>query len=243
MLMTIGMDGINKGGRRLKNSQFRIYLAGDSTVENVLPEQGNKMGWGQVISEFFTDDVLFMNEAKGGRSSKSFIEEGRLNKILEVIEKGDYLFIQFGHNDQKVDEPHRGTDPYTTYQKYLTQYIVEAREKHAIPVLLTSVNRRTFTEDGKLFNGLGEYPEAMRQLALSFQVPLIDLWEKSKQLYEQLGVEGSKRLFAWYELEDPEIPTDNTHFGRYGAREIAKLVVSGIKELQMPFAKYSIDKS
>ncbi|MCH1625451.1 rhamnogalacturonan acetylesterase [Ferdinandcohnia quinoae] len=224
-----------------EKEQYRIFIAGDSTVEDVPSEKGNTQGWGQQLPSFFSENVKIINEAKGGRSSKSFIDEGRLQNILSEIQKDDFLFIQFGHNDQKIEDPARGTDPYTTYQEYLTQYVVGVREKEAIPIFITSVNRRKFDEEGRFVNGLGDYPDAMRQLAFTLNVPLLDLCEKSKELYERLGVEQTKQLFAWYELENPDTSSDNTHFGRYGAREIAKLVIEGIKELQLPFAEFIVE--
>ncbi|WP_462413054.1 pectinesterase family protein [Neobacillus sp. Marseille-QA0830] len=230
------------GGRETK--QLRVFLAGDSTVENVKPEQGIKKGWGQQISPFFTDEVQFINKAAGGRSTMSFMKEGRLAEILDEIEAGDYLFIQFGHNDQKVEDESRGTDPFTTFQKYLSQYIAGAREKGAIPILLTSVNRRTFDDAGNVINSVGDYPEAVRQLAAAEDVPLIDLFEKSKLLYEQVGAEAAKQFFAWYELEpekrDPKV--DDTHFSAYGATKIAELVIEGMNELGLPISDYLIDR-
>ncbi|WP_246040270.1 GDSL-type esterase/lipase family protein [Ectobacillus funiculus] len=118
-----------------------------------------------------------------------------MTSILERIRPNDYLFIQFGHNDQKT----YGTEPFTTYQSCLTQYITGAREKGAIPVLVTSVHRRSFDSEGKLVNTLGDYPEAMKQLAALSNVPLLDLWSKTEGFYQSLGVEGSKRLFVWFE--------------------------------------------
>jgi lysophospholipase L1-like esterase len=193
-------------------------------------------GWGQVLQDQFTDGVRVHNEARGGRSSNSFVEEGMLAAILERIQPGDYLFIQFGHNDQKS----YGTQPFTSYQSYLAQYIAGAREKGAQPVLITSVNRRKFDRNGKLAATLGDYPLAMRQLAKKLEVPLIDLWAKTKLLYEACGPEESKRLFVWLEKgEHPNYPAgiqDDTHFSEYGAREVSRLVIEGIRELKLPLA-------
>jgi lysophospholipase L1-like esterase len=212
----------------------QLFLAGDSTVAACPEHEFPMAGWGQVLQELFTDGVRVHNEARGGRSSNSFVEEGRLASILARIQPGDYLFIQFGHNDQKS----YGTQPFTSYQSYLTQYIEGARGKGAHPVLITSVNRRKFDENGKLEETLGDYPEAVRQLAKRISVPVIDLWAKTKLLYEACGPEGSKRLFVW--LEDGEHPNypagiqDDTHFCEDGAREVSRLVIEGIKELELP---------
>ena len=226
---------------RLETEAVHIYLAGDSTMEKVKTDQGNKRGWGEFLDPFFIDSVRIMNEARGGRSSKSFINEGHLNLILKRIMPGDYLFIQFGHNDQKVDEE-RATDPYSSYQEYLSVFIEGAKEKGAIPVLLTSVNRRTFDEEGNFVNSLGSYPDAVRQLGDQLMVPVIDLWEKSKSLFENLGPDETKKLFAWYTMTNPSHPIDETHFSSYGAEKIAELVAEGIEESGLPLSKYLIKK-
>ena len=157
---------------------------------------------------------------------------------MKEIQPDDFLFIQFGHNDQKS----YGTEPYTTFQSNLTEYITGARAKGAYPLLITPVHRRKFNEDGILENTLGEYPEAMMELAEKLDVPLIDLWSKTRKLYEELGVEGSKKLFTIFAPnEQPNYPDgiiDNTHFSEHGAKEVGKLVIEGIRELRLPIEKY-----
>lgn len=216
--------------------QIQLFLAGDSTVASCPKHEAPMAGWGQVFQSFFSDDVNVHNKAMGGRSSNSFIEEGRLTEILKKIRQNDYLFIQFGHNDQKS----YGTQPFSTYPFYLTQYITGAREAGAIPVLITPVHRRKFGENGKLQNTLGDYPAAMAELAERLKVPLIDLWSKTKVLYESLGPEESKALFVWFEADEhPNYPDgikDDTHFCEAGAMEVGKLVIEGIKELELPLA-------
>ncbi|WP_370875159.1 rhamnogalacturonan acetylesterase [Metabacillus malikii] len=219
-----------------------IYLAGDSTVENISTDrQTTQQGWGQQLPTFFKEDIKIINKAMGGRSTKSFINEGRLLDIIESIQKNDYLFIQFGHNDQKLEDPSRGTEPWSTYQMYLTLFIEAAREKGATPILVTPVNRRSF-ENGKLINSLGDYPKAMRELAANLHVPLIDLFEKSRTLYEILGEENTKQLFIWYEQQHNDTPPDNTHFGEHGAKIIAELVIDGILELELDICQYLINE-
>lgn len=228
------------GGDSMEES-FTIYLAGDSTVANCPSNEAPMAGWGQTFHHFFQDHVVIINKAMGGRSSNSFIEEGRLEAILNEIHPNDFLFIQFGHNDQKS----YGTEPYTTFQTSLTEYITGARAKEAFPILITPVHRRKFNEEGKLENTLGDYPDAMMQLAKEHGVPLIDLWSKTKKLYEDLGVEGSKKLFTIFAPnEQPNYPDgiiDNTHFSEHGAKAVGKLVVEGIRELQLPIARYVLD--
>lgn len=207
----------------------RIYIAGDSTAASYPPEQSPMAGWGQMLGEFLTDEVMVCNEASCGRSSKSFMDEGRLKPIAENIRQGDYLFIQFGHNDEKP-EAERHTDPFTTYLDHLLQYIAAARKKEATPVLFTSVARRHFNEAGELIPTHGDYPTAMKKLASEQKVLLIDMEAKTDALYRSLGPEDSKQLFVWLKPgEHPNYPKgvqDNTHFNEQGAREVAKIVVS-----------------
>lgn len=221
-----------------RENQIKIFLAGDSTVANCPRHEAPMSGWGQVLQSFFTDEVKVHNFAKGGASTNTFIEQGYLDIILEFIQPNDYLFIQFGHNDQKDF----GTQPYTTYQNYLKEYVNGTREKGATPILVTSVHRRNFDEQDHLVNTLGEYPSSMIQLAEKLEVQLIDLWKKTEKLYQSLGPEGSKQLFVWLnENEHPNYPNgiqDNTHFCEDGAKEVGKLVIEGIRELQLPIVSF-----
>ncbi|XEC95186.1 rhamnogalacturonan acetylesterase [Paenibacillus tarimensis] len=216
------------------NSQSAtLFLAGDSTVTDQ-PEDGFPYGgWGQMLSLYLKHDIVVSNHAESGRSSKSFIDEGRLDVIVSEMKPNDFLFIQFGHNDQKPDEE-RHTDPLTTYPQYLKRYIDVAREKGAFPVLITSVHRRFFDEEGKISNTHGEYLDAVRRLAADEGVPLIDLAEKSKELFEALGEEGTKTIFLWGSpgefMNFSEGIQDNTHFQEQGAVRIAKLVAEEIRD-------------
>lgn len=212
-----------------------LYLAGDSTVtDQVTPPYA---GWGQMLPALFKHDVAVVNEAKSGRSSKSFISEGRLAVISDKIRSGDVLFIQFGHNDQKPDEE-RATSPYTTYKQHLAFYVEAARAKGAYPVLITPVMRRMFQPDGTIASSHGDYIPAMKELASELDVPLLDLAERTKQLYEQLGDEPSKSLFMWTHPGEfaafPEGVQDNTHFQEHGARIVAGLVADLVRERQIP---------
>ncbi|MEI2405626.1 rhamnogalacturonan acetylesterase [Niallia taxi] len=214
----------------MNTKKIRLFIAGDSTAAACPAYEAPMAGWGQMLQPFL-EKVEVCNEAMGGRSSNSFIEEGRLETITKRIAAGDYLFIQFGHNDQKS----YGTVPYTTYQACLKEYAEAAQSKGAFPVFLTSVNRRKFGEDGKLVNTLGDYPNAMRQLAARLDVPLLDLHVKTKDLYEGYGPEKSKELFVWLGAKEhpnyPEGLQDDTHFCTLGASEICRLVLEGMKEL------------
>lgn len=221
-----------------------IYLAGDSTVAAAPRSRAPRAGWGEMLDDWFDDNVMVKNMAASGRSAKSFVEEGRLARLLHEMKKGDYLFIQFGHNDEKVNDPARHTEPFTTYQAYLKQYIDSARAKGATPVLITPVERRRFSADGQALDSHGLYPAAMKALAKQEHVPVIDLTAKSKQRFEQLGPERTKQWFLWLAPgEHPNYPdgiSDNTHFHRRGAKEIARLVVEGIVELNLPLRRHLI---
>ncbi|MCR8660593.1 rhamnogalacturonan acetylesterase [Paenibacillus endoradicis] len=218
------------------SQQITIYLAGDSTVTDPSEDGFPFSGWGQMLNYYFKHDVVIANHAIGGRSSKSFISEGRLEGILEEIKEGDYLFIQFGHNDQKSDEE-RFTDPDTTYPEHLKKYIDAARSKKATPVLITSVHRRYYDNDGHIINMHTTYLDAVRKLAEEENVALIDLADRSKQLFEELGEEATKSIFLWGEPGEWRNSSngikDNTHFQEQGSLQIAELVVQGIRDLNL----------
>ncbi|MBD8068691.1 rhamnogalacturonan acetylesterase [Bacillus sp. PS06] len=213
-----------------------LFLAGDSTVADQPIEGYPYAGWGQCLPQFIKADGVVCNHAYSGRSSKSFIEEGRLDPILHEMKSGDFLFIQFGHNDQKPDLA-RHTDALTTYKEYLMVYIDEARKRMATPILFTSVHRRNFDVEGKIIDSHGDYLVAMKELAAEEGVLLVDLAEKTKTLYEELGPERSKSLFMWGVpgefLNFPNGVYDNTHFQEFGANLIAKLVVEELKKFEL----------
>ncbi|MBG9916806.1 rhamnogalacturonan acetylesterase [Bacillus sonorensis] len=210
-----------------------IYLAGDSTVQNY---QANSPqgGWGEFLQSYLSEDVQVVNRAIGGRSSKTFVEEGRLAAILEVIKKGDWLFVQMGHNDSSKDKPERYTDPYTTYKQYLRMYIEGARQKEATPLLITPVARLHY-ENGVFLNDFPDYCIAMKQLAEEEHILLIDLMNKSLQHFAEKGYSD---IFKYFMIS--ENVNDYTHFTKKGAREIAKLVSSGMQELGLPFVKETV---
>lgn len=218
-----------------------VFLAGDSTVTDQTNEP--YAAWGQMLPRFFNAGVAIANHAESGETLLAFRHEHRLDKILNQIRSGDYLFIQFTHNDQKPGANH--LDPFTTYQEQLKYYIGEARTRGAIPVLVTSMNRRTFDGAGKITNSLGDYPEAVRQIARSEKVALIDLAAMSQVFYETLGPDRSIRAFVHYPAgtfpgQDKELK-DDTHFNSYGAYELARCVVEGIRASKLGLVKYLVD--
>lgn len=232
------------------NRPVTIYLIGDSTMANKDTTKGSpERGWGMVLHEYFTDDVYIENHAVNGRSSKSFMDEGRWQRVLARIKPGDYVFIQFGHNDEK-DDPRRHTSVGSTFDANLRLYVRQARLKGAIPVLFNSVVRRNFLIDhdptiddeslrnttyrdevitsDTLVDTHGEYAEVPRMIARELNVPFVDAQRITHDLEQQLGVEGSRRLHVWYRRgEHPALPEgrqDNTHYNVYGAHEVARLL-------------------
>jgi lysophospholipase L1-like esterase len=205
------------------NDAITVYLAGDSTVTD--QTKGAFYSWGQILPRFFKPGaVAISNHAESGEATTSFIGAKRLEKILDTLKKGDYLFVQFGHNDQNQK---RTIDAYKTSLK---RYIAEARKREAIPVLVTPMRRRTFDGNGKSTNSLGDYPEAVREVSKAEKVMLIDLHTMSKDFYEALSPMSSKLAFV-----------DNTHTNDYGAYEFARYVVAQMKASDLSLAKYVVD--
>lgn len=200
--------------------KIRIVMVGDSTMANLSPrgDRPDLTGWGQVFGEFFTDRVEILNHAMSGRSSLSFIKEGRWEKALAA--KPDWVFIQFGHNDQKPDLE-RATSADGTFRDNLRKYVDDARQAGARPVLVTPVARRTFSQ-GKAVSTLGPYADATKAVAKEKGVPLIDLHAFSLVLFEKLGDEGSSDLSA--------SKTDRSHWSRKGAMTVAALVAEAIRD-------------
>jgi lysophospholipase L1-like esterase len=196
-----------------------LYIAGDSTAAQKYAAAAPETGWGMALPFFLHKDRPVANHAVNGRSSKSFVDEGRLDVILDEIRPGDFLIIQFGHNDSKTTDPVRYTEPWSTYQDHLRLYIDGARDRGARPVLATSVERRRFDSAGNARSSHGEYPAAMRALAEQEGVALLDIQALSLALWQELGVEETKKYFNWTETEQ-----DNTHFNPPGAIAVARLV-------------------
>jgi lysophospholipase L1-like esterase len=215
-----------------------LFIAGDSTVTDQRSEPWS--AWGQMLPRFFKDDIAVANHAESGESAKSFVGERRLQKILSQMKPGDWLFIQFNHNDQK--EKGEGVGPFTTYKASLKSFIAQAREKGAHPVIVTAMFRRRFDKDDKIVDTMADYPAAARQAAAEEKVPLIDLNSMSRTLFEAMGHEGTLKAFVHYPagtfLDQKEALADDTHFNTYGAYELAKCVVEGIKKDTPDLAKH-----
>ena len=218
-----------------------IFLAGNSTVTDQEYEPWSS--WGQMFPNFLKADVVVANYAESGETLLAFKRENRLKKILSLMKKGDYLFIEFAHNDQKPGGNH--LEPFTTYKAELKNYIAEARKKGGNVILVTSMNRRSFDTNGKIVNTLEGFPEAMRQTASEEKVSLIDLNAMSKEFYEAMGPENSKNAFVHYPANSypgQEKPlADDTHFNPYGAYELARCIVTSIIKQNLDLKKYLID--
>lgn len=226
-----------------EKKKITIWMAGDSTMADKKPEAFPEIGWGMALGQFFDESVVIANRAMNGRSTRSFINEKRWQAIMDSVQEGDYVFIEFGHNDEKVDKPGVGTTP-DVYGANLAKFVVEARSKRAIPVLLTPVMRRTF-RNGSLYDSHGAYPPVVRRIADSLKVPLIDMHLKSEALLNGMGAEAAIKLFNYVDSGHVNYPhgnKDNTHFNGVGAKAMAELAVQGIKELKLDLAKRLIRK-
>ncbi|WHY02784.1 rhamnogalacturonan acetylesterase [Neobacillus sp. DY30] len=219
-------------------NQITIYIAGDSTAAMKLPEKRPETGWGEAFQAYFKENVRIENHAINGRSTKSFINEGHLAAIEKSIQPGDFLIIQFGHNDQKIEDPERGTLPYGDYQENLGQFIQVAFRKNAYPLLLTSVTRRKFEEDKIDYMSVGEYPQAMIQFAEKNHVPVIDIHRITTEFIGKIGNEESKKYYLHLppgQSENyPEGIIDNTHFNEEGAKKVAQLIIEAIQQSDLP---------
>ena len=214
-------------------------MIGDSTMAIKDPKAFPETGWGMPFVQFWDSTVKVDNRSKNGRSSKSFTAEGLWKPVIENMSEGDYLIIQFGHNDESKEKGERYSTP-EEFKANLASYITQARSRKAIPILITPVGRRKFDETGKVRDTHLGYSDLVKQVAKEQNTLLIDLDKKSRELYNQLGPENTKLLFMQLEPgENPSYPDgqkDNTHFNEYGARRIAELVLQGLKENRIELA-------
>lgn len=230
-----------------KERPVHIFMAGDSTMADKVATKsitdsitGKKTdipfaerGWGQLLPEFFNENVVVENFAKNGRSSRTFISEGLWDKLLSGVQTGDYVVIQFAHNDASVDKTDRYTPP-ADYYKNLSQFVDDVKARGGNPIICTSVVRRKFDKKGYFVDSHGEYLDISRQVAAEKNIPLIDMYEKSKKAITGIGEAQSAELFMHFAPGDsplfPEGKIDNTHFKENGARLMASLFVEGLKE-------------
>lgn len=214
----------------------RIFMAGDSTMSIKEKKAWPETGWGMPFAAFWDSTVTVVNRAKNGRSTKTFISEGLWLSILNDLREGDYVIIQFGHNDESVEKKERYATP-DTFKMNLTRFIKETRAKKAWPILLTPVSRRKFDTEGNAVETHRAYSALVREVAKETGVTFIDLDEKSRALYQQFGPENSKWLFLQLQPgEHPNYPdgkNDNTHFSELGARLVAQLVLQELRALNL----------
>ncbi|WP_207533935.1 rhamnogalacturonan acetylesterase [Desertivirga arenae] len=222
----------------IKKDKVTIYIIGDSTAANKEAKAFPETGWGMKLQDFFKGNVSVDNRALNGRSTKSFLNENRWQPIINQLKAGDYVFIEFGHNDEKINKPGTGTT-LEEFKTNLVKYVNETRAKKACPVLLTPVMRRSFV-NGVFQDSHGEYPAVTRRVADSLHVPLIDMHKKTEKLIIGLGEEKAKSLFNYVDSGDVNYPKgkkDDTHFNPYGAQKMAELVVEGIREQNIDLKK------
>lgn len=223
------------------SAQLTVFLAGDSTAANKTSDRRPETGWGEKLQDHFDPaKVKVDNRALNGRSTKSFIDEGQWQKLIDAVKKGDFVFIEFGHNDEKKDKPAVYASP-DDYKANLSRFIREVRAKGATPVLLTPVSRRKFEND-VLVKTHGEYPDAVKAVGKAEKVAVIDMETKSGAVLTRYGKDGSTKLFLQLKpgehVNYPKGVEDNTHFSPLGAEEMAKLAVEGIRENKIKLSKY-----
>ena len=219
----------------------RVYMIGDSTMANKpldLPERG----WGMALGEFLTDPAMVKNHAVNGRSTKSFIDEGRWTAVEAELARSDFVIIQFAHNDEKKEDPKRYADAATTFRDNLRRFVREARAKGATPILATPVARRKFDREGKLVETHGAYPDAVRIVAQEENVALLDLTAATNKWLQSVGDEPSKKFFMWIEPgkfeKISEGRKDDTHFVEAGAQKVAALAAAQIRQKKIPLAQW-----
>jgi lysophospholipase L1-like esterase len=224
-------------------ARITVFTIGDSTMADKKAEVAPETGWCQAFPGFVSENVVIKNRAMNGRSTKSFIGEGRWKAVLDSLKAGDYVFIQFGHNDEKNQDSMRYTEPFTSYRKNLERFVRETREKGAIPILFTSIVRRKF-ENGMLLDTHGNYPVVTRLVANEMNVPLVDLQMLTAGVLTALGEEQSKQVYLWTPPTDkfPEGRKDDTHLCKAGAILVAKLAAQQLMLMDNSLAKEILKK-
>lgn len=216
----------------------KIHLAGDSTMADKPTTPPNpEHGWGQLFPRFFTEPGMIVNHAANGKSTRSFLTEGRWQKLVDALEPGDWVIIQFAHNDEKIFPNARGE-----FQENLRRFVADVRAKGANPILATPCARRAWDDNGHLINSHGDYPEALRAVAVETKVPLLELNQLTTELEQGHGIEGSKLLHLWIPAgtysRQAAAYEDNTHYSAYGADRVAALAVQEIIRLKLPLVPW-----
>jgi len=221
----------------LRQRPVTVWLAGDSTMAEKLPEKRPETGWGEMLQRFFDPArVRVANHARNGRSTRTFLSEGRWQAIVDSVRPGDYVLIQFGHNDASVEKTDRYTPP-ADYRANLARMVADVRAQGGTPVLMTPAVRRRFDAAGRFRDSHGAYPELVRAVAREQRVALVDVHRASERLLRRQGMEGSKRLFLHLAPgESPNYPQglrDDTHFSPLGADLMSRLVADGVRHARL----------
>lgn len=224
----------------------KLFMIGDSTMANKIGQVFPETGWGMPLVTFFdTAAVAIDNRAQNGRSTRTFLAENRWQPIVDALQPGDYVFIQFGHNDEADNYPDRYTPP-EDYRKNLSKFVAETRSRKGNPVLLTPITRRRFDKEGHIMETHVAYSKVTTEVAAQYKVPLIDLDKMSRELVQQYGVD--KSLLLYLELAPGDHPNypyghhDNTHFTELGARKMAQLAVSQVIAQKLPILSEHLAK-
>lgn len=222
-----------------------VHLIGDSTMaDKPDPAHNPERGWGQSLPMFVDSTVSVKNYAVNGRSSKSFIDEGRWTTVVSALKAGDIVVIQFGHNDEKSEDTTRYAAADGAYRENLRRFVRESRAANATPVLMTPIVRRQWSATGTLTNSHGAYPDAVRAVAAEMHVSLVDMEQLTSGLLQRYGVEGSKSLFVWTTEGQfaafPAARQDNTHLSPDGAEDVARLAARGLRALGGTLAAHII---
>jgi lysophospholipase L1-like esterase len=225
--------------------KFTIYTIGDSTMADKKPDVYPETGWCQVLNKYLDKGITVRNHAVNGRSTKSFINEKKWQTVLDSLKKGDFVFIQFGHNDEKENDSTRYTTSFGTYKTNLEKFVSDTRSKEATPVLFTPIVRRKFGSDGLLTNTHGDYPVAVREVAQKMNVLFIDLQKITEQWVNSLGDEPSKEYYLWTSPNEkyPDGRKDDTHLSEKGANEIARLALQECIKQNLPFSDRILKES
>jgi lysophospholipase L1-like esterase len=216
----------------IKPAKTNIWLIGDSTMAAKKPERKPESGWGVSLADFVNDKAIIHNHAASGRSTLSFINEGRWNTVYDSIQKGDYVVIQFGHNDEKNEEKLH-TEPFGTFKTNLRKFIEESRKKGANPIICSSIVRRHFDGKGNLIDTHGDYITAAKEIATETKTPYVDMERLTKKLVAEMGPDKSKEIYNFTNKKQ-----DSTHVNFKGADLIADLFVKEAKKELLPIAKF-----
>lgn len=238
-----------------KQDDVRVFTIGDSTMSHYDVdamdvryggEDFPRRGWAMALSAYLNDKVEVKNHAVSGRSSKNFITQGYWDKVKNEIKKGDFLIIQFGHNDEKKDDPKRFTEPYGEFKDNLLRYVKESQALGARPILATPIARRRFNSEGQLVDTHGDYVIATREAAKESGVPLVDLNKMTMDYLSKLGPDESKKLFLHIEpgvfKNLPDGMTDDTHLSKHGACVVAGMLMEGLEKTKYALKKYGMTK-